>query len=532
MGCVKEENSICHKGFEAMEGEVACGLQTYNEMMKGFCLVGAVEKAMVLFHRLLMSGPPPNQITYNTIIYGYCKIGNHNNAIRMVYLMKENGHKPDEWTYTELICGFCKGGQLDLACKALEVMAEQGLRLNVVTYTTLIDGYSKEGKLDIALSLFNNMEENGCKPNLQTFNAIISGFAKQNQLAEAEKLCSEMVQRGLLPNVVTYTSLINGLSKNGATSVAMRVMDEMVEQGCSPNLHTYSALIHGLCQEGKAQEAEKMFLEMEDRGLVPDEVTYTSMMDGWIMVGRVDDAFSLLKRMVTTGNKPNYWMYSVLMKGLWKEQQLTAKKLAAVPNAVSTCSIDEKATSVDIFSSLLMRLPEYGYELNINEYRTLVCGLCGEGRWSEADQVVKSMAVQGLPLDEEIYNSLLQVYANNLKIEHALELLNAMTSIGFEPCLMGYKSLICALCEVDRVQEAQNLFHCMLLQHWSPDEVVWTILIDGLIKGGKPTLCTEFLQIMEAKGCKPTLHTHAILARELSAKDKSSKTSIVEILET
>lgn len=148
-----------------------------------------------------------------------------------------------------------------------------------------------------------------------------------------------------------------------------------------------------------------------------------------------------------------------------------------------------------------------------------MCGLCREGRWFEAYQLAKGMGDQRLSPDEEIYNSLVLVYSNYFKVDLALETLNTMTAQGFKPCLIGYRALICALCKIDKMEEAQSIFENMLLQHWNPDEIVWTILIDGLLKDGKPDLCMKFLHIMEAKNCKPTFQTYVILAREVSKEE-------------
>nr|CAD1837742.1 unnamed protein product [Ananas comosus var. bracteatus] len=461
---------------------------------------------MVLFHRMLTVGPSANQVTYNTVVKGYCNLGNLNNALRVVDLMKEHGCKPDEWTYSELICGFCKGGKLELASKTFEEMVLHGLNPNEVTYTAIIDGYCKDGKIDIALSLLEKMDRSGCKPNVQTYNAIINGLSKQNQLAEAQRLSREMVHEKLFPNIVTYTALIDGLCKNGATSLALKIMEEMKERGCSPNLHTYSALLCGLCQEGNIEEAEKMFASLGEKGLVPDHVTYTSMIDGYAMIGRVDLALEFFRQMIGSGCKPNYQTYGVLVKCLLMEHQIMDQKLAALPNSVSSFSYSEKVINNELVSNLLAKLEEFGVELTIDVYRMIASGLCREGRWFEAYQLVSSMIDQKLSPDGEIYNSLLQVLASNLEVDLASEIFDKMTAQGFELHLTGYKALICALCKVGRTSKAQSIFRNMLAQLWNPDEIAWTILIDGLMRGGHQDLYMTFLHIMETNDCKPKVN--------------------------
>lgn len=65
--------------------------------------------------------------------------------------------------------------------------------------------------------------------------------------------------------------------------------------------------------------------------------------------------------------------------------------------------------------------------------------------------------------------------------------------------LVGYKELICALCQFHRRSEAQFVFEDMLSRNFSFDDIVWTILINGLIGAGYKDLCMEFLHIMGKK---------------------------------
>lgn len=80
--------------------------------------------------------------------------------------------------------------------------------------------------------------------------------------------------------------------------------------------------------------------------------------------------------------------------------------------------------------------------------------------------------------------------------------------------LTGYKELICTLCQLHRRKEARFVFEKMLSRALNADEIVWTILINGLLGAGYKDLCMEFLHIMETNRRNPSSHARTILARE------------------
>lgn len=99
-----------------------------------------------------------------------------------------------------------------------------------------------------------------------------------------------------------------------------------------------------------------------------------------------------------------------------------------------------------------------------------------------------------------------------------------MANSGIEAHLSVYAALVSALCRTNRTKEAQNLLESMLEKQWSTDDIVWTVLVDGLIKEGLPDFCLKFLHIMESRNCSINIQTYAVLDRELSKVDKSIET--------
>nr|GFC54561.1 hypothetical protein [Tanacetum cinerariifolium] len=90
-----------------------------------------------------------------------------------------------------------------------------------------------------------------------------------------------------------------------------------------------------------------------------------------------------------------------------------------------------------------------------------------------------------------------------------------MTLKGFEPHIQSYKTLISALCKDGRCSNASELFENMLDQQLDADEIIWTVLIDGLLKDAEVDACVHFLGIMESKNRKASVQTYITLSKEL-----------------
>lgn len=112
-------------------------------------------------------------------------------------------------------------------------------------------------------------------------------------------------------------------------------------------------------------------------------------------------------------------------------------------------------------------------------------------------------------------------------MDRALELFNLMTDRAFEVRLPIYKALICALLKANQVEKAQVLFENMLEKQWNPDEIIWTLLVDGLLKDGMFNLCLKFLHVMESKKGSVSLQAYVVLERELSKLGGSSAANAV-----
>ncbi|CAH1448019.1 unnamed protein product [Lactuca virosa] len=94
--------------------------------------------------------------------------------------------------------------------------------------------------------------------------------------------------------------------------------------------------------------------------------------------------------------------------------------------------------------------------------------------------------------------------------DKALSLVNNMVENGVLVDLETYKLLICGLYEEGKHEKGKEVF-CSLLDGYNSDEVVWTILLDGLLKRGLVKRYFELVGVMEEKGCHLNRYTYQIV---------------------
>ncbi|KAG5122777.1 hypothetical protein JHK84_041117 [Glycine max] len=183
----------------------------FNVLMHGFCKVGGVGSARLVFDEIPKRGLRPTVVSFNTLISGCCKAGAVEEGFRLKGVMESERVCPDVFTFSALINGLCKEGRLDEGSLLFDEMCGKGLVPNGVTFTVLIDGQCKGGKVDLALKNFQMMLAQGVRPDLVTYNALVNelGSMKTTPLDVGNFL---LLQNGLEPEIDFCSTLCSHLS--------------------------------------------------------------------------------------------------------------------------------------------------------------------------------------------------------------------------------------------------------------------------------------------------------------------------------
>jgi pentatricopeptide repeat protein len=251
-----------------------------------------------------------------------------------------------------------------------------------------------------------------------------------------------------------------------------------------------------------------MIVQMVDRGVFPNLVTYNTLIRGYANLGLVSQAFSTFEVMVGKGWKPNEDSYTVLLR-------LVVKKSSS-DNSVDIWKIaDMKDLQV-----LLEDITERQLPLAADIYSCFIRCLCRVDRLEEAKHFFMGMQNANLTPSEDVYTSIIDCCCRLKILTDALTLLDSMTKSGYLPHLESYRIIISSLCEGGNFRTAKEVFGDLLLKESNYDEIVWKILIYGLLQKGSVAEFSSLLSVMKEHGYQPSNTINAMITGEITVTNE------------
>ncbi|XP_010523070.1 PREDICTED: pentatricopeptide repeat-containing protein At5g61400 [Tarenaya hassleriana] len=407
-----------------LKGMATRGIQPnvviYTLLIRDLCKKEKMEEAEKMFQLMKEHGILPNLYTYGTMINGYCKASQLRPAYALYKEIPVSGLLPNVFVLGILVDGFCKVHELTNARSLFVHMVKFGVDPNLFVYNSLINGYCGLGNMSEALGLCSEMKSLKLSPDVVTYSILIKGLLSQDQLEEAHGLFQTMKDEKIVPNSVTYNSLIHGHCKEGNMEKALELSSEMTAFGIEPNIITFSTLIDGYCKACNMKAAMGLYSEMIIKGIAPDVVTYTALIDGHFKDANMKEAIRLYNEMLETGICPNSYTFACLVDGLWKEGQLSK----ATDFILAFREDNSEKTN-----------PRSGLSNHV-AYTSLIHGLCQNGYILRATRFFSDMRSVGLNPDVSSYVSMVKGHLKEKRITDVMMLHCDMIKTGMLPNLV------------------------------------------------------------------------------------------------
>ncbi|XP_045821983.1 pentatricopeptide repeat-containing protein At5g11310, mitochondrial-like [Trifolium pratense] len=223
--------------WEEMKNEnVRPSAVTYDTLVKLYCQMGCVEKALKMIGEMTKEGIEPNTTVYNPIIDALAGAGRFEEALGMMERFHVLQIGPDLSTYNSLVKGFCKARDLEGVKKILKNMIESGHDPDRLTYHLVLKMLCLEEKLELAVQVSKQMRHKGHGMNLATSTMLTHLLCKMNKLEDAFAEFEDMIRRGLIPQYLTFQKLNVELMKQGMTEMAQKLCQLMSSVPHSTNL--------------------------------------------------------------------------------------------------------------------------------------------------------------------------------------------------------------------------------------------------------------------------------------------------------
>ncbi|KAL5073908.1 hypothetical protein RYX36_012892 [Vicia faba] len=166
-------------------------------MICGFCNLGEVEKALVLFERMKMEGYEPNEFTWNAIRATYARLGDSRKAFGFMERMKTEGFVPDVVAWNALISGFVQNRQVEEVFKMFPKMLVSRICPNQVTFAALLPACGSVGSIKWGREIHVFLCRKGFDANVFIASALIDMYSKCGSLRDARNVFDRLIVRML-----------------------------------------------------------------------------------------------------------------------------------------------------------------------------------------------------------------------------------------------------------------------------------------------------------------------------------------------
>lgn len=282
-------------GRKLFDGIIDRDVISWTSMISGYCNIGLLEEALILFERMKVEGLEPNDFTWNAMIAGYARSGDCNGAFVLFSRMVREGLVPDLVTWNAMISGFTQSLRAAKAWRLFQDMLvagmkpnhvtvtgllpacglmgsihrgkelhgliyRMGLDMNVFVATALIDIYSKCGSVRYAWDVFDRIPSK----NVASWNAMIGCYGKHGLVDSSILLFERMQAEGMQPNHITLILVLSACSHGGQVEKGLTIFKSMKENtyGVEISREHYSCVLDLLCRSGKMVEAYELFKGM------------------------------------------------------------------------------------------------------------------------------------------------------------------------------------------------------------------------------------------------------------------------------
>merc|ERR1712137_514042 len=146
-GLEKDLKSAMELFREMPHEDVPYNTITYNSIIDACIKCGDLPQAEQLLREMAApeSKLEPDLITFSTLLKGYCHVGDIDKALRVAEAIKERGLRKDELVYNTLMDGCVKANDITAGVGLFEEMVQQGMRPSAITHSILVRLYQRAG---------------------------------------------------------------------------------------------------------------------------------------------------------------------------------------------------------------------------------------------------------------------------------------------------------------------------------------------------------------------------------------------------
>ncbi|SAL94908.1 hypothetical protein [Absidia glauca] len=370
------------------------------------------------------TGPPLFDVPASQEIMKLVMHGHLHNAMTLLDKICAGDMLPSPDALRDAIALVGKQGHMEMALKMYQVclgsyetidLKQQGYdkaqAIYLITNSILI-GYAQQGSMVNAKVYYDQIKKMGLFPDGNGYASLLLGSAKcaTDEASDALTIYDEAKRHNVKPTTFFYNVVISKLAKARKLESALYLFDEMHEFKVTPNSITYGAIISACVRAGSETHARRLFGEMlSSSSYQPRVGPFNNMMQFYVRQQpnreRVLEYFAELRRRHI---KPSPHTYKLLMEAY---ASMTPYDM---PTAHRMLSEMERRDRI--------RPQATHYATLIYAYGTLQRDV------QSADRVFGEMVKSQVPMDEAVYQAMLDTLISNDCLDRAEIMYDQMLS--------------------------------------------------------------------------------------------------------
>ncbi|XP_052176845.1 pentatricopeptide repeat-containing protein At4g25270, chloroplastic [Diospyros lotus] len=355
----------------------------------------------------------------------------------------------------------------------LEAAVENGIKLDAQTFSSLLETCFRLQAADHGFRVHRLLPEKLLRKNAGLSSKLLRLYASGGHMEEAHQLFDRMPKRNA--SAFPWNSLISGYAELGLYEDAMALYFQMVEEGVEPDGFTFPRVLKACSGIGSIRVGEEVHRQVVRCGFWGDGFVLNALVDMYAKCGDIVKARRVFDKIASRDVVSwNSMLTGYSCHGLSAEAMDIFRQMIQNGCEPDTISISTVLTCVS--SSLLLGTQVHGWMLR-----------------------------RGLEWNLSVANSLIVLYSNHDKLDHARWLFDEMP----ERDVVSWNSIISAHC---KDPEALNYFSRMESVGALPDSITFVCLLSacaqsGLLKEGERL----FSLMRERYGISPIMEHYACM---------------------
>ncbi|KAI1308711.1 hypothetical protein EDD11_004252 [Mortierella claussenii] len=320
----------------------------------------------------------------------------------------------------------------------------------------------------------------------EVYNAMLVANATLGDMTAAKKNYDDIVQMGQFPDATGYATLLIATTTGAVDEAndALKILEEVKRHNIKPNIFFYNVVIGKLSRGRKIERVMEVYDDMTKHNIRPNAITYGALISAYTRVGSEDMARSLFKEMINSSNyHPRQGPHNAMIQFYVRQkkdreealdyyQDMVRRRLSPTEHTYTllieafACIPPYDMTEANRLIKSLKTGPVRATEAH---YGALIHAYGVEHRdISTAEVVFNNMLAEGIVPKGPAYQSMIESYISNQKVDRAVQVRNELLESGQPTSAYIENTLIRGFGQAKDIQAAESVFNRMV-DPYAPD---------------------------------------------------------------